>query len=125
MAGKVPFVVYVFLYRKGLCEVEQAPITIHEQPIKILQSSPPKTNYQPRCMTLPSILLTVSFVVSKTIGRAGRYRLIRDGSAMVSKFDPHYANQLRKRHGKPGDTWYMDEITIIIVQVERRISGTR
>lgn len=36
------------------------------------------------------------------------------------KFGPDYANQLRKRQGKLGDTWYMDEMTIITVQGERR-----
>ena len=36
------------------------------------------------------------------------------------KFAPDYANQLRKRQGKPGDTWHMDEMTIITVQGERR-----
>ena len=36
------------------------------------------------------------------------------------KFGPHYAKQLRKRQGRLGDTWYMDELTIITVQGQRR-----
>ncbi len=36
------------------------------------------------------------------------------------KFGPRYAKQLRKRQGRLGDTWYMDELTIITVQGERR-----
>jgi len=35
------------------------------------------------------------------------------------KFGRHYAKQLRKRQGRLGDTWYMDELTIITVQGER------
>lgn len=36
------------------------------------------------------------------------------------KFCPRYAKRLRKRQGKLRDTWYMDGITIITVQAERR-----
>ena len=36
------------------------------------------------------------------------------------KFGPHYPSQLRKRQGRLGDTWYMDESTIITVQGEHR-----
>ncbi len=36
------------------------------------------------------------------------------------KFGPRYAKRLRKRQGRLGDTWYMDELSIITVQGERR-----
>jgi len=36
------------------------------------------------------------------------------------KFGPNYANQLRKRQGRLGDTWLMDEAVIVTVQGERR-----
>ncbi len=36
------------------------------------------------------------------------------------KFGPRYAKQLRRRQGRLGDTWYMDELTIITVQGQRR-----
>ena len=36
------------------------------------------------------------------------------------KFGPSYANQLRKRQGRLGDTWFMDEAAIVTVQGERR-----
>jgi putative transposase len=45
------------------------------------------------------------------------YELIRQ---WCLKFGPHYAKQLRKRQGRLGDTWHMDELTIITVQGERR-----
>lgn len=36
------------------------------------------------------------------------------------KFGPEYANKLRKRQGQLGDTWFMDEATIVTVRGERR-----
>ncbi|MGH8605056.1 MAG: IS6 family transposase, partial [Gammaproteobacteria bacterium] len=36
------------------------------------------------------------------------------------RFGPRYANQLRKRQGQLGDTWFMDEAMIVTVQGERR-----
>ncbi len=36
------------------------------------------------------------------------------------KFGPNYANQLRKRQGRLGDTWLMDEVVIVTVQGEGR-----
>jgi len=36
------------------------------------------------------------------------------------KFGANYANQLRKREGRLGDTWFMDEAMITTVQGERR-----
>ena len=36
------------------------------------------------------------------------------------KFGPTYANQLRKRQGRLGDTCFMDEAMIVTVQGERR-----
>ncbi len=35
------------------------------------------------------------------------------------KFGPSYANRLRKRQGRLGDTWLMDEVVIVIVRGER------
>ncbi len=45
------------------------------------------------------------------------YELIRQ---WCLKFGPRYAKQLRKRQGRLGDTWYMDELTIITAQGEHR-----
>lgn len=36
------------------------------------------------------------------------------------KFGPHYASKLRKRQRQLGDTWFMDEATIVTVMGERR-----
>jgi len=36
------------------------------------------------------------------------------------RFGPRYANKLRKRLGRVGDTWFMDEAMIVTVQGERR-----
>jgi putative transposase len=36
------------------------------------------------------------------------------------KFGPDYANKLRKRQGRLGDTWFMDELVIVMIQGDRR-----
>ena len=36
------------------------------------------------------------------------------------KFGPSYANRLRKRQGRLGDTWLMDEVVIVTIRGERR-----
>ena len=37
-----------------------------------------------------------------------------------NKFGPAYARKLKKRRGSLGDTWYMDEVNIVMVRGERR-----
>ncbi len=37
-----------------------------------------------------------------------------------NKFGPDYARSIKKRRGTLGDTWYMDEVYIVIVRGERR-----
>ncbi len=44
------------------------------------------------------------------------YELIRQ---WCLKFGPTYANKLCKRQRRLGDTWYMDEVTIITAQGDR------
>ncbi len=37
-----------------------------------------------------------------------------------NKFGPTYARTIKKKRGTLGDTWYMDEVYIVTVRVERR-----
>ena len=52
-------------------------------------------------------------------GTASYYDVVVNGM----KFGPNYANQLRKRQGRLGDTWFMDEAVIVTVQGNAVISG--
>ena len=45
------------------------------------------------------------------------YETIR---SWCKKFGPAYARSIKKRRGLLGDTWYMDEVYIVTVRVERR-----
>ena len=37
-----------------------------------------------------------------------------------NKFGPAYARKIKKRRGKPGDTWYLDEVYIVTLRGKRR-----
>ncbi len=52
-------------------------------------------------------------------GTASYYDVVVNGM----KFGPNYANQLRKRQERLGDTWFMDEAVIVTVQGNAVISG--
>jgi len=45
------------------------------------------------------------------------YETIRN---WCKKFGPAYARTIKKRRGSLGDTWYMDEVNIVMVRGERR-----
>ncbi len=45
------------------------------------------------------------------------YETIRN---WCNKFGPTYARTIKKRRGSLGDTWYMDEVNIVMVRGERR-----
>jgi len=45
------------------------------------------------------------------------YETIR---SWCNKFGPAYARTIKKRRGSLGDTWYMDEVNIVMVRGERR-----
>jgi len=45
------------------------------------------------------------------------YETIRQWCA---RFGPLYANKLRKRQGRAGDVWHLDDINIVIIGGQRR-----
>ena len=86
----------------------------HEQPNTQLPTTPFSFwNYQPRRVALPSILPQLPWG-RRITGQTWHLCDLWDHSQWCQKFGPDYARKLKKRQGRLGDTWHIDEVFVTI-----------
>ena len=74
----------------------------------------PARHHQPRGLALPSVSASASAMPKNLLAQRGvtvTYETIRQ---WCQRFGPVYARQLRRRRGRMGDTWHLDEVFVTI-----------